>query len=126
MITKLKSQFITQGKRGDLCIIEPARTKIPFTVKRVFTIQNVGSDVIRAKHAHHKVQEALFCIQGSCVVYTDDGHVKRNTLLNSPKRGLYLPPSAWRELKNFSRDCIVLVLANDVFDPKDYITKKPA
>ena len=44
--------------------------------------------------------------------------------MDSPEFGLFQEKMTWAEMTNFSKDCIILVLANQYFDEKDYITNK--
>ena len=46
---------------------------------------------------------------------------KEEILLNSPTQGLYIESLMWREMHDFSEDCVLLVLASEHFDESDYI-----
>ena len=50
----------------------------------------------------------------------DDGKDKKEIIL-SKNQGLILGPSLWRTMSDFSDDCILLVLASEEYDEKDYI-----
>ena len=63
----------------------------------------------------------MFCITGSCEILLDDGDNRESVLLDSPTRGLLVEGLIWREMSQFSSDCVLLVLANDYFDENDYI-----
>ena len=39
--------------------------------------------------------------------------------MDSPTRGLYLDEMIWRTMKNFTPDCVMLALADRVFDAKN-------
>lgn len=43
-------------------------------------------------------------------------------VLDDPAYGLHLGSMVWRELYDFSEDCVLMVLADHVYDPADYIT----
>jgi hypothetical protein len=43
-------------------------------------------------------------------------------VLNDPSQGLLLGRMVWRELYDFSDDCVLMVLADHLYDPADYIT----
>jgi hypothetical protein len=43
-------------------------------------------------------------------------------VLNDPSQGLLLGRMVWRELYDFSEDCVLMVLADQLYDPNDYIT----
>ncbi|HFS2031103.1 TPA: WxcM-like domain-containing protein, partial [Escherichia coli] len=50
-----------------------------------------------------------------------DGKEKKLIKLDNPYVGLYLKGLVWREMYNFTRDAVLLVLASDVYDELDYI-----
>ena len=58
---------------------------------------------------------------GSFEIVVDDGSEKKTFFLNSPNKGLYIAPGIWRELISFSSGSVVLVMASDVYDERDYI-----
>ena len=41
--------------------------------------------------------------------------------LEKPYEGLYVPNSMWREMYDFSKDAVLLVLASELYDESDYI-----
>lgn len=41
--------------------------------------------------------------------------------LDNPARGLMLPPMLWHEMYDFSPDCVLMVVADDLYDESDYI-----
>ena len=42
-------------------------------------------------------------------------------ILDNPTQGLVIEGLVWREMHNFSEDCVLLVLASEHFDESDYI-----
>ncbi|MDD3013269.1 MAG: FdtA/QdtA family cupin domain-containing protein [Candidatus Gastranaerophilales bacterium] len=104
--------------RGNLTVIED--TEIPFKIKRTFFIYGVDSST-RATHRHKTTIQALYCIQGSCEVYNNNGIKKEIYVLNQPRKCLILMPEDWHKIYNFTTDCILQVLASEYFDPEDYI-----
>lgn len=106
--------------RGGLVSYEESRN-IPFPIKRVYCIYNVGSDVARGFHAHKELEQVAVCIQGSCTVMLDNGTEKESIILSSPYIGLYIGSNIWRVMKNFSKDCVLVVLASKLYDESDYI-----
>jgi hypothetical protein len=44
-----------------------------------------------------------------------------SVVLNSPDRGLYIPPLTWGNQFQFSNDAVLLVLASHEYDDADYI-----
>jgi dTDP-4-dehydrorhamnose 3,5-epimerase-like enzyme len=78
-------------------------------------------DVMRGKHAHKKLKQVLFCISGSCAVELDDGKNKQKIILDQPHQGIYLGNNLWHTMSEFTNNCILLVMASDVYDESDYI-----
>lgn len=105
---------------GQLFVFENIKT-IPFEIKRVFYIANVKGTVTRGVHANIKTQMYLFCIKGSCKFLLDDGKNKEIVELNNPEIGLYIGTYVWREMFDFSGDCILMVLASEFYDANEYI-----
>lgn len=106
--------------RGLLAVIEENST-IPFEIKRVFYIYGTKSEVRRGFHGHYKTRQALVCVSGSCKIYLDNLHRKRDILLDAPTKLLILEPNDWHEMYDFSDDCVLLVLASHLYDEADYI-----
>lgn len=42
-------------------------------------------------------------------------------LLNKSSQGLIVNKMVWREMYDFSEDCVLMVLASDYYDEADYI-----
>lgn len=111
--------LVNSDDRGKLVSLESGKN-IPFEIKRVYYIYDT-KDVSRGFHAHKNLQQVLICISGSCVVTLDDGEVKKEFLLKNPNHGLYVGNMVWREMHDFSDNCVLMVLANDYYNEKDYI-----
>jgi dTDP-4-dehydrorhamnose 3,5-epimerase-like enzyme len=104
-------------ERGHLSVLED---NIPFEIKRVFYIYGVDNSV-RGLHRHHKTIQAAICITGSCVISNNNNKEKEDFLLDFPNKCLFLYPEDFHSMHSFSKDAILLVLASEKFDPKDYI-----
>ncbi len=114
-------QFIPHGDdRGELVALEEMND-IPFDIKRVYYMYNTTTDAVRGKHAHKNLQQVLICVHGSCKISLDDGNEKRIVILNKPNEGLYIANNMWREMYDFSKDAVLMVLASELYDEKDYI-----
>ena len=107
-------------ERGSLIAIE-AEQSIPFPVKRVYYIYGTKSGVSRGFHAHKDLQQVAIAVSGSCEMLLDDGTEKSTVLLNSPEKGLLIGPGVWREIRNFTKDCVLLVLTDKHYDEADYM-----
>lgn len=106
--------------RGQLIALE-AMEHIPFQIRRVYYIYDTLEGVCRGKHAHRNLEQILICVHGSCKILLDDGFERREVLLDKPTEGLYVSNDTWREMYDFSRDAVLLVLASEHYDEADYI-----
>lgn len=111
---------LVQDLRGELTVGEFQKS-VPFFPKRYFLVFNVKSREIRGEHAHRCCEQFLICISGSCRVVADDGASREQFALDSPTKGLYLPPMTWATQYKYSSDGMLLVFASDYYDPADYI-----
>jgi acetyltransferase-like isoleucine patch superfamily enzyme/dTDP-4-dehydrorhamnose 3,5-epimerase-like enzyme len=106
--------------RGSLSFGEVDR-QVPFAVKRYFLVFDVASEHVRGEHAHRTLQQFLVCVSGQCSVVTDDGVSRHEVVLDSPAKGIYIPPMVWATQYKFSRDAVLLVLASEYYDASEYI-----
>jgi dTDP-4-dehydrorhamnose 3,5-epimerase-like enzyme len=103
--------------RGNLTVIEKV---VPFDIKRIFYIYGV-EDLVRGQHRHKKTIQAAVCMQGSCIITSDDGEKIEHFMLDKPHKCLLLEPQDWHYMHQFSLDAILMVLASEHYDPDDYI-----
>ncbi len=107
-------------ERGSLVALEAHKT-VPFDVKRVYYIFGTKSGVSRGFHAHRSLQQVSVCVTGKCKMVLDDGQRREEVWLDSPTKGLLIGDLVWREMHDFSPDCVLLVLASDFYNEADYI-----
>lgn len=107
-------------ERGSLVALESEKT-IPFPIKRVYYIFGTNAGVSRGFHAHKRLQQVALCITGKCRMILDDGRQRNEVWLDSPNKGLIIEDLVWREMHDFSEDCVLLVLASENYDEADYI-----
>lgn len=108
-------------ERGQLCALEGLSECIPFEIKRVYYMWNVGEQQIRGKHAHYTLKQVLICMNGSCDVVLDDGVNRKTVHLDNPLEGLLIDGFIWREMKNFTPNTVLVVLASEHYDETDYV-----
>lgn len=106
--------------RGQLIALEEYKD-IPFRIKRVYYMYDTLEGVVRGKHAHKKLEQILVCIHGSCKIKLDNGFEQKVVPLEKPYEGLYVANNVWREMYDFSKDAVLLVLASELYDENDYI-----
>lgn len=113
--------FHTLGdERGSLIALEE-NYNIPFDIKRVYYIFDTKKGVIRGYHAHLNLKQMAIAVKGSCTFIIDDGKNREEITLDTPNKGLLIEGLIWREMKDFSADCVLVVLASEYYDENDYI-----
>lgn len=117
---KLYQMPLVEDLRGLLTFGQVGQ-HLPFIPKRYFLVFNVPSKEVRGEHAHKTLHQFLICLRGSCAVALDDGNERDEILLDLPTLGLHIPPMVWGVQYKYSADAILLVLASDVYEGKDYI-----
>lgn len=116
----LKKHKVRGDSRGQLVAIE-GNQSIPFEIKRVFYIYGTQEGVSRGNHSHYKTKQYLIAVSGSCKVTLDNGENKQVFHLNSPEKGLFQDALVWGTMSDFSKGCVLLVLADSKYEESDYI-----
>lgn len=106
--------------RGSLVALERDKA-LPFDIKRIYYIYRTGEGVSRGFHAHRNLKQVAICVAGRCRMVLDDGSTREDTWLDCPTRGILIESMVWREMHDFSSDCVLLVLASEHYDESDYI-----
>ena len=120
MITKLEEFKVLGDHRGQLVALETNK-QIPFDVKRVFYIYGTQEGIPRGNHSHYKTKQFLIAVNGSCKVILDNGKEKETFDLNKQNLGLFQDALIWGTMYDFSKDCVLMVLADEHYDESDYI-----
>lgn len=109
-------------ERGSLVAVEIGMDKaVPFDIRRVYYIYRTAEGVSRGYHAHKKLKQVAICVAGKCRMVLDDGQSREEVWLECPTKGLIIEHMVWREMHDFSPDCVLLVLASEHYDESDYI-----
>jgi hypothetical protein len=111
--------------RGQLSVAEIGGA-LPFVVRRVYWIHGTQPGVSRGFHAHKKLQQLCVCVAGSVRLSLFDGRREESVVLDSSAQGLLIGPALWREMHDFSPDCVLMVFADAEYDEADYIRSKEA
>ena len=106
--------------RGSLVAIESAKN-IPFEIKRIYYLFKSKIDKKRGQHAHKNLKQIYIAVSGSCKIEFDDGNKKSEYILDNPAKGLLIGGVIWREIKEITDDCVLLVVADDFYKEDDYI-----
>ena len=106
--------------RGGLAVAELG-SALPFPVRRVYWIHGTSPGVSRGFHAHKKLRQLCVCVAGSVRMSLFDGRREESVILHSSAKGLLIGPGLWREMHDFSSDCVLMVFADAEYDEADYI-----
>ena len=124
---KLNFKKFSDG-RGDLVPLEIGKdfpkADIPFDVERCYFISVPTNDdnALRGRHAHKDLEQVIICINGSFTLDLDDGKGNKESInLSHNAEGIYIKNLIWRELRNFSKECTILVLASKHYNEHDYV-----
>jgi dTDP-4-dehydrorhamnose 3,5-epimerase-like enzyme len=119
-LVKLINLPVLGDDRGALLSLE-SDISIPFDIKRVYYIYDTKHGVSRGFHAHKRLKQVAIAICGSCRFRLDNGKEQESVILNNPAQGLLIESFMWREMHDFSADCVLMVLADQLYDESDYI-----
>ena len=118
---ELVSLAVRGDDRGSLIALESDTVDVGFPIARVYYIYGTVPGVERGFHAHRVLKQLAIAVSGSCTMRLDDGRETRNVRLDRPDVGLTIGPMVWREMSDFSDDCVLLVMASAHYDEADYI-----
>lgn len=107
-------------ERGELISLE-AEKNIPFKIQRIYYLFQTKSSITRGLHAHKRLKQVAVAISGSCKFVLDNGKERQEYLLHDPTEGLLIDSFMWREMHDFSEDCVLMVIASELYDESDYI-----
>lgn len=115
-------QFSQNGDaRGHMVVVEGLQ-HVPFEIKRIFYSYGAERNAVRGKHSNRKSEFVMVCVAGSCKILVKDGKGNEEEYcLDKPNVGLYLPKLVWKEMYDFSEDCVLLVLSSEHYDSEEYI-----
>ena len=106
--------------RGSLTIVEEGH-EVPFKIQRVYWIHSVPQGEERGKHSNKISSEYVIAVNGSVEITLEDKNGRETYLLDAKDKGLLIPPDTWDEIRNFSPDAVLLVLASHSYDEATYI-----
>lgn len=116
----IKNSKVIGDNRGNLISLEQLSEEVPFNIQRVYYIYNTNEER-RGFHAHKDLQQILVCVSGSCKIHCDNAFETEEYTLDDPSKLLYIGNDVWREMYDFSKDCVLMVLASKVYNEDDYI-----
>ena len=107
-------------RRGCLTIVEEG-IEVPFDIQRVYWIHSVPEGEERGMHSNKEIYEYVVAVNGSVDITLEDIDGRREYHLDARDKGLLIPPDTWDEIRNFSKDAVLLVMASHSYDPSAYI-----
>ena len=118
---EIESNLLLKGDSKGALISLEQYSDISFEIKRVFYIFDTKNSTIRGEHSHYNTKQFLIAVSGSCNIDLDDGENITKHILDRPTKGLYHAPMVWGKMYDFSSDCVLLVLADTLYNEEDYI-----
>ena len=109
-----------EDSRGTITVGEVDK-EIRFNPKRIFFVRPQSDEQVRGGHAHRISWQMLIVLKGTCVVTLDDGENRQDTILKSSKIALTIPPGLWSSQVYKTKDTLIMVASDMVFDESDYI-----
>ncbi len=109
--------------RGSLLVIEHLTDVCPFQIKRVYWLYDSDKTLVRGQHAHKNLNQLFVHIQGETKIVLSIKGEEHEVVLNKVGDALLLKPGVWRDV-DLNKNGIVFVLADELYDTKDYIRDK--
>ena len=106
--------------RGSLTIAEEG-IDVPFRIQRFYWIHGVPEGEERGKHSNKVSSEFVVAVSGSVDITLEDINGRTTYHLDAKDKGLLIPPDTWDEIRNFSPDAVLIVLASHSYDESTYI-----
>ena len=119
-VIEMHNSIHQDSRLGGLSFAE-AEQDIPFPSRRVYCVFGVEQGGKRGFHSHKKNWQLLICTYGTIDILMDDGKSKETITLNSPTKGLILPPELWHEMIWKETGSVLCVAASEHYEPNDYI-----
>lgn len=119
MVELISLETITDN-RGHLIALEEGKG-VPFQIKRIYYLFKTTAGASRGFHAHKNLKQFVICMNGSCTFDVESNGIKNKFYLNDPSQAILLDGVVWREIHDMSADCVLVVLASDLYDESDYI-----
>lgn len=111
--------FPSVNSENSLLTIFESNKKVPFYIKRIFTI-NTFEPTTRGHHAHKECSQLLIVLNGECKIICDDGKQKNEFILKQPSKGLLIPSTIWAK-QEYQKNTILMVITDQYYDEEDYI-----
>jgi len=108
---ELRHYVLLQEESGELGVLEYIK-EFNFLVKRIFFLRNIDKKSNRGNHAHKNLKQIIICLSGSFEITLDNGLEKKVFKMDETSNCLYVDGKVWRDMKNFSKNAVMLVLCD--------------
>jgi hypothetical protein len=119
-----KARLLTFAEHGDhrgrLVALEGMKD-LPFSVARLYYMYGMAAETVRGKHANRSSANVFIAVKGQCSILVDNGNEREVFKLESPGIGLLCEPMTWKEMYEFSADCVLAGLSDRRYDAGEYI-----
>lgn len=106
---------------GGLSCIEYMQ-EVPFLVKRIFTIDGIPDNHVRANHAIRNNTFFYTVLNGTVIIDVDSGDKTETFRLDSKEHmGLLVPPLRWVKIRDLEPNAIFVAMASKEYFKDDYI-----
>lgn len=110
------------GNHDGYMSIAENNSDIPFEIKRIFYIYDVKSNIIRGQHANRNSKFVLIAVKCSCKIRVIDQENNSHLFfLDKPNCGLFIDNMLWKDMFDFSDDCVLLCLSSELYSADEYI-----
>ena len=104
-----------KNETGKLTVLE-GKQHIIFETRRIFFIHEMQRDAVRGKHSHIELKQILICVNGQFDLHINDGREKQKFTMKAGSHAIYLHGRIWREMRNFSENCVLAVLCDKEYE----------
>lgn len=111
------NSLILSGWRGGGVI----SYNIPYKIKRIFYTYNIDIASIRGNHANINSSFVFVALRGQCKIAIDDGNEKNIFALKKYTEALNCKKMTWKEIYDYSQDCVLLSISDMYYDKNEYI-----
>ncbi|MCJ8314186.1 MAG: FdtA/QdtA family cupin domain-containing protein [Pseudomonadales bacterium] len=101
-------------KTGSISIVESG-DQIPFDIKRAFYLTDINIDEVRGAHAHEELQQFILCLSGTFDIRLEGGSKVEIINMKNDAVGLFVGGMVWRDMFNFSKGAVMLVLCDKIY-----------
>ena len=116
---KIEFPKIGNPTTGYISVAE--KKNLLFIPKRIYWTYFTPEMVERGAHAHIELEQLIVAVSGTIEFTLINKQNEREIfILDNPDKGLYIPNGYWREIK-FSHNAVLLCMASEKYDEKDYI-----